>query len=83
MPFERYPSFPLSSSATIHFLGPDFLEKCCAVTSFSQKEVTILEFDSNNQNSQPGELNDPLTSFIRSISDSIMAESGSTGHLPY
>ena len=53
------------------------MEKYHARISFSQKGKIILEFD----NSPPGELNDPLTSFICSISDDTRAESGNTDHL--
>lgn len=72
--------FLLSSFVPIHLLGRD-LEKYHAGISFSQKRETILEFDNSNQNSQPGELNDSLTSSICSISDGTRAESRDTDHL--
>ena len=49
----------------------------CVRISSSQKGEIILEFDSN----QPAELNDPLTSFICSVSDSARGDSGNTEHL--
>ena len=48
---------------------------------FLPKRGIILKFDSSNQNSQPGKLNDPLTSFVRSISDGTIAESGDNDQL--
>ena len=41
----------------------------------------ILEFDMSHQNSQAGELNDPLTSFICSIFGGSGGNSGNTNHL--
>ena len=43
--------------------------------------LLILEIDSSHQSNQPGELNDPLTFFISSISDGTRADSGNTDHL--
>ena len=57
-------SFLLSSSAPIHLLGWDFLEKYHARISVSQKGEIILEIDSGHQSNAPDELNDPLASFI-------------------
>ena len=37
--------------------------------------------DSHHQSYPPGELNDPLTSFIFSVSDGTRAHSGNTDHL--
>ena len=37
--------------------------------------------DSSHQSYQPGELSDPLTSFICSISDSVKVAFGNTDHL--
>lgn len=48
---------------------------------FSQEGEIIPEFDSSYHSSQPGELNDPLTSLIRSVSDGTRADSGNTDHL--
>ena len=45
-----------SSSAPIHLLGLDFLEKYHARISFFHKGKIILEFDRNHQISQPREL---------------------------
>ena len=73
--------FLLSSSAPVYLLGQDFLEKYHARISFSLEREIILEFDSTHQNSQPGELNDPLTCFICSVSDGARADSGKTHHL--
>ena len=57
------------------------MEKYHAQTSFSQKGEIVLKFDSRHQNSQPGELNDPLTSFICSVSNGSGTDSGNTDHL--
>lgn len=43
-----------------------------------KKREIILEFGSSTQDSQPGRLNDLLTSFICSMSDSTTAASGDT-----
>ena len=74
-------SFLLSSSAPIHLLGQDFLEKYHAGISFSQNRGIILELDSSNQNGQLGELNDPSTSSIYSVSDYSEANSKDTSRL--
>ena len=71
--------FLFSSSASIHLLGQDFLKKYYAGI-FSKKEEIILEFDSSHQSNQSGELNDLLTLFICSVSDS-RADSGNTDNL--
>ena len=73
--------FLLSPSAPTHLLSQDFLEKYHARISFSQKKEIIVEFDSSHKSTQEGELKDPLTSFICSISDGTRADSGNTDHL--
>ena len=55
--------FLLSSSALIHLLGPDFLDKHHARISLSRNGKIILAFDSSHQSNQSHKLNDPLTSF--------------------
>ena len=64
-------SLLLSPSTPIHLLGQDFKEKDHARIFFSQKREIILEIDSSHQSIPPGELNDPLTSFIFPISEQI------------
>lgn len=71
-PLRYTHNFLLSSSTPIHLLGWDFLEKLSCQNIFQKGEI-ILEFDSSNQNSQPGELSDILTSFVCSISDGTRA----------
>lgn len=72
-------SFLLSSFTPIHWLGQE-LEKHCVEISVFQKGEMILEFDSGHQSSLSGELNDPLTSFICSISDGTRTDSGKRNH---
>lgn len=74
-------SFLLSSSAAIHLLSQDLLEKHHIEISFSQKREINPEFDSSHQISQSGELNNPWTTFICSISDGTIVKFGSTNHL--
>ena len=69
-------SFHYSSSTLTQLLV-----KYCQ-SFFSQEEAIILEHHSSHQSNQPGELNDPLTSFICSVYDSIKDDSGGTDHLP-
>ena len=70
--FERDThSFLLSSPISIHLSGQDFKEKDHARISFSQKRGIILEIESGHQSIPPGELNDPVTSFICSTSEQI------------
>lgn len=52
MPLRNKHPFLLSSTASIHLLVQDFLEKYHAGISFSQKGEIILEFDSNQSNQQ-------------------------------
>ena len=78
-PLKDTYSFHLSSSAPTQLLGWDFLVNYCVRISSSQKGEIILEFDSN----QPAELNDPLTSFICSVSDDTRTDSGNTDLWPY
>lgn len=58
--------FPFSS-INHAFIRPRCLRKLC--WNFSWKAEMILEFDSNNQNSQRGESNDPSAYFTCSVSD--------------
>lgn len=69
-------AFLLSSSDLYSFLGLISLRKV-SHQNFFQKG----EFDGSDQKSQPGELNGPLPSFICSISDGTIPESGDTDHL--
>lgn len=46
-----------------------------------RKGKIILESDSSYQNSQPGEFNDPLMSFVCSVPGGTIAESRDTDHL--
>lgn len=55
--------FLLSSSALVHLLGRDFLDKHHARIYLSPKGKIILAFDSSHQSNQSHKLNDPLTSF--------------------
>lgn len=64
-------------------MDTDLLENYHAGISLPQKGEIILEFDRNNQNSQPSELNDASMSFICSISDSAMAKSENTDLISY
>ena len=68
MPLRNKHPFLLSSTASIHLLVQDFLEKYLAGISFSQKGEIILEFDRSHKSKQPDKLNEPLTPLISSIS---------------
>ena len=48
---------------------------------FLPKWEIILEFHSNSQNSQPGELSDPLLSLLCFVSDGPGADLGDADHL--
>ena len=72
--------FLLSFSAHSFIRPRDFSEKYCAVISSSQGG-TILVFDSSHESIQPGGLNDPLTPFVCSVSDSTRPDSRNTGYL--
>ena len=65
--------FLLSLSASTHPLGWNYIRNYHSGISSPKREI-ILELDSSHH-SRPPELNDPITSFIWSISDSTRADS--------
>lgn len=76
-PLRDTHAFLLSSSDPYSFLGLISLRKV-SHQNFSQKG----EFDGSDQKSQPGELNGPSPSFICSISDGTIPESGTRSFIP-
>ena len=72
--------FLLSSFAIAFSFAHDLFKNIMFEFLPLNKRKIILEFDYNHQNSQLGELKDPVTSFVCSICHGPKTYSGNTDH---